>query len=79
VNAVEGLHEDLRLQEAERSDAALLVDSLSPAEARRLHTLLEEARAVEAADVASGVDAMVAAIPPPLRGRVRRVLQRDHG
>ncbi|HEX2174847.1 MAG TPA: hypothetical protein VHG70_02960 [Nocardioidaceae bacterium] len=79
MNAVEALHEDLTLQEAERSDAALLVDSLSPAEARRLHTLLEEARAVEAGDVDSAVDAMVAAIPPLLRGRVRRVLQRDHG
>jgi mRNA-degrading endonuclease toxin of MazEF toxin-antitoxin module len=73
VNAVEGLYEELTLQ----GDAALLVDSLSPVEASRLRTRLEEARAAEAADVDTAVDAMVAAIPPPVRGRVRKVLQRD--
>lgn len=78
MNAAEGLHEELGLDD-EQSDATLLLDSLSPAEAKRLHTLLEEARAVEAADVDAAVDAMVAAIPPPVRGRVRKVLQRDHG
>ncbi len=77
MNAVEGLHEELGLQDRSREGAALLVDSLSPAEATRLFTLLEEARAVESADVDAAVDAMVAAIPPPVRGRVRRVLQRD--
>jgi hypothetical protein len=72
VNADEGLHEELTLPE----EAALLVDSLSPAEAGRLYRLLVEARASEAADVDSGIDAMVSAIPPPVRGRVRKVLQR---
>lgn len=72
MNAVEGLHEELGLQ----GDAALLVDSLSPVEASRLRTRLEEARAAESGDVATAVDAMVAAIPPPVRGRVRKVLQR---
>jgi hypothetical protein len=73
VNAVEGLHEELILQ----GDAALLVDSLSPTEARRLSTLLDEARALEDAEVDAAVGAMVSAIPSPLRGRVRKVLQRD--
>jgi hypothetical protein len=73
VSAVEGLYEELTL----RGDAALLVDSLSPTEANRLRTLLEEARAVEAAEVDAAVDAMVSAIPSPVRGRVRKVLQRD--
>ncbi len=77
MNAVEGLHEELGLAAGGREDAALLVDSLSPAEARRLLTLLDEARAVEAADVDAGVDSMVAAIPPPVRGRVRKILRRD--
>lgn len=73
MNGGERLHEELGLHD----EAALLVDSLSPAEERRLHTLLEEARAVEAADVAAAVDAMVAAIPPLVRGQIRKVLQRD--
>lgn len=73
MNGTEDLHEHLGLH----GDAALLVDSLSPAEAERLSTLLEQARAIESADVDAGVDAMVAAIPPVVRGRVRRVLQRD--
>jgi hypothetical protein len=76
VNAAEGLEETLGLREPRHEAAALLVDSLSPAEGRRLHTLLDEARAIEAADVDAAVDAMVAAIPSPVRGRVRKVLQR---
>jgi hypothetical protein len=58
-------------------EAGLLVDSLSPAEAKRLADLLSEARTAEAAEVDAGVDAMVAAIPSVVRGRVRKVLQRD--
>jgi hypothetical protein len=73
VNAYEGLHGQLGLQ----GEAGLLVDSLSPAEAGRLLGLLEDARAAEAADVDTGIDAMVAAIPPLVRGRVRKVLQGD--
>jgi hypothetical protein len=73
VNGAERLHEELGLGDG----AALLVDSLTPAESDRLARLLDEARALEAADVDAGVDAMVAAIPPVVRGRVRRVLSRD--
>lgn len=58
-------------------EAGLLVDSLSPAEAKRLADLLAEARTTEAAEVDAGIDAMVAAIPSVVRGRVRKVLQRD--
>jgi hypothetical protein len=72
VNGVEGLHEELTPQ----GEAALLLDSLSPTEGRQLYALLEEARTIEAADVHAAVDAMVAAIPPVVRGRVRKVLQR---
>jgi hypothetical protein len=72
VNGVEGLHEELEPEE----DAALLVDSLAPTEGRRLHSLLAEARAAEAAEVSAAVDAMVGAIPPVVRARVRKVLQR---
>lgn len=73
MSDAETLHEELALDDA----AALLVDSLTPAEAGRLAALLEEARAAETADVDAGVDAMVADIPWPVRGRVRRVLQRE--
>jgi hypothetical protein len=72
VNGVEGLHEELEPEE----DAALLIDSLAAKEGTRLYRLLAEARAVEAADVSTAVDAMVAAIPPVVRGRVRKVLHR---
>jgi hypothetical protein len=72
VNGVEGLHEELEPDEG----AALLIDSLAPKEGRLLYGLLAEARAVEAADVSTAVDAMVAAIPAVVRGRVRRVLHR---
>jgi hypothetical protein len=77
VNPAAALEDTLGLREERHEAAALLVDSLGPAEGRRLCQLLDEARAIEAADVASAVDAMVAAIPPVLRGRVRKVLQRD--
>ena len=76
MNAAEALEDTLGLREARHAAAALLVDSLSPAEEARLTRRLEEARALESADVASAVDAMVAALPPVLRGRVRKVLQR---
>jgi hypothetical protein len=56
------------------AEAALLVDSLSPAEAERLAVLLEEARATQTVDVHTALDGMVAAIPPGVRGRVRKVL-----
>jgi hypothetical protein len=72
VNGVEGLHEELEPAEG----AALLIDSLAPKEGQRLYGLLAEARKVEAADVSTAVDAMVAAIPPVVRGRVRKVLHR---
>jgi hypothetical protein len=72
VNGVEGLHAELDPVEG----AALLIDSLAPREARRLYGLLADARTVEADDVSSAVDAMVAAIPPVVRGRVRKVLHR---
>jgi hypothetical protein len=65
-----GLDDELDLD----PEAALLVDSLSPAESGRLAGLLEEARATQTADVHAGLDAMVAAIPPGVRGRVRKVL-----
>jgi hypothetical protein len=55
-------------------EAALLVDSLSPAEAGRLAVLLEEARTTQTVDVHAALDGMVAAIPPGVRGRVRKVL-----
>jgi hypothetical protein len=71
VNDVEGLDDALRLD----ADAALLVDSLTPAEARRFATLLDEARTAETAAVHGAVDAMMSAIPPPVRGRVRRIVQ----
>ncbi len=58
-------------------EVASLVDSLDPDEARRLTVLLAEARAAEAADVDEGVDGLLAAVPSPLRGRLRRVLHRD--
>jgi hypothetical protein len=73
VNGTDGLHEQLDLH----GEAALLVDSLSPAEEDRLSRCLAQARALEADEVASAVDAMVSAIPPVVRGRVRKVLQRD--
>ncbi len=72
MNGVDGLHEELEPEEG----AALLIDSLSPQEGTRLHRLLAEARAVEAADVSTAVDAMVGAIPPGVRGRVRKALHR---
>jgi hypothetical protein len=65
-----GLDDELDLD----PEAALLVDSLSPAEAVRLAVLLEEARATQTVDVHAGLDAMVSAIPPGVRGRVRKVL-----
>lgn len=77
MNAVEDLHEELALHEERHGAAALLVDTLSPAEAERVATLLAAARRIESADVAVAVDAMVAAIPSVVRGRVRKVLQRD--
>jgi len=72
VNGAEGLHEELEPDEG----AALLIDSLTVKEGQRLYGLLAQARAVEAADVSTAVDALVAAIPPVLRGRVRKVLHR---
>jgi hypothetical protein len=72
VDGTDGLHEQLDLY----GEAALLVDSLSPDEEARLGRCLARARALESDEVASAVDAMVAAIPPVLRGRVRKVLQR---
>jgi hypothetical protein len=72
VNGVEGLHEELEPEEG----AALLIDSLAPMEGTRLYRLLAEARAAESADVSTAADAMVAAIPPVVRGRVRKVLHR---
>ncbi|MGH3316388.1 MAG: hypothetical protein ACRDO0_09625 [Nocardioidaceae bacterium] len=65
-----GLDDELDLD----AEAALLVDSLSPAEAGRLAVLLEEARATQTVDVHAALDGMVAAIPPGVRGRVRKVL-----
>ena len=65
-----GLDDELDLD----AEAALLVDSLSPAEAGRLADLLEEARATQTVDVHAALDGMVAAIPPGVRGRVRKVL-----
>jgi hypothetical protein len=56
------------------AEGALLVDSLSPAEAERLAVLLEEARATQTVDVHTALDGMLAAIPPGVRGRVRKVL-----
>jgi hypothetical protein len=73
VNGTDGLHEQLELH----GEAALLVDSLSPAEEARLSLCLAQARALESDEVASAVDAMVSALPPGVRGRVRKVLQRD--
>lgn len=70
MSDVEGLDVELQLD----ADAALLVDSLAPAELRRLSGLLDEARAIEAADVDAAVDAMVSAIPPVVRGRVRKIV-----
>ena len=75
MNGVEGLHEELEPDEG----AALLIDSLAPKEGTQLYRLLAEARAVETADVSTAVDAMVAAIPPVVRGRVRKVLHRGNG
>jgi hypothetical protein len=75
VNGVEGLHEELAPEEA----AGLLIDSLSPQEGTRLYRLLAEARAVEAEAVSTAVDAMVSAIPPVVRGRIRKVLHRGDG
>ena len=72
MNGVEGLHEELEPDEG----AALRIDSLAPREGTRLYRLLAEARAAEAADVSTAVDKMVAAIPPVVRGRVRKVLHR---
>ena len=72
MNGVEGLHEELEPQEG----AALLIDSLAPTEGLRLYGLLADARAVEAADISTAVDKMVAAIPPVVRGRIRKVLHR---
>jgi len=65
-----GLDDELDLD----AEAALLVDSLSPAEAERLAVLLEEARATQTVDVHAALDGMVAAIPPGVRGRIRKVL-----
>ena len=70
-----GLDEQLELG----PEAALLVDSLSPAEAGRLAVLLEEARATQTVDVHAALDSMVAAIPPGVRGRVRKVLHGGGG
>lgn len=72
MNGVEGLHEELEPEDG----AALLIDSLAPTEGSRLYRLLAEARATEAADVSTAVDAMVSAIPPVVRRRVRSVLHR---
>ena len=72
MNGVEGLHAELEPEEG----AALLIDSLAPKEGHRLYRLLAEARAAESAAVSAAVDAMVAAIPPVVRGRVRKVLHR---
>lgn len=65
-----GLDDELDLD----AEAALLVDSLSPDEAGRLAVLLQEARATQTVDVHAALDGMVAAIPPGVRGRVRKVL-----
>ncbi len=65
-----GLDDELDLD----AEAVLLVDSLSPAEADRLAVLLEEARATQTVDVHAALDGMVSAIPPGVRGRVRKVL-----
>ena len=59
-------------------ESGLLVDSLTPAEARRLADLVADARTAEAAEVDAGIDAMVAAIPAVVRGRVRKALHRGH-
>ena len=72
MNGVEGLHEELEREEG----AALLIDSLAPTEGLRLYGLLADARGVEAADLSTAVDKMVAAIPPVVRGRIRKVLHR---
>jgi hypothetical protein len=66
VSDAERLHEELRLDDA----AALLVDTLSPAEAQRLCALVGEA-----AEVHAGVDAVVAALPAVARGRVGKLLR----
>jgi hypothetical protein len=65
-----GLDDELDLD----AEAALLVDSLSPDEAGRLAVLLQEARATQTVDVHAALDGMFAAIPPGVRGRVRKVL-----
>lgn len=71
--SAEGLHDELELD----AGAALLVDSLSPSEASRFYTLLEQARTAETDDIDTAVDAMVSAIPSVARGRIRRMLRRD--
>ena len=70
MSDTERLHDELDLD----ADAALLVDTLSPAEAGRLSALLHDARAAEAADVAEGLDAIVATVPAFARAQIRRVL-----
>jgi hypothetical protein len=73
VSDADRLHDVLGLGDA----AALLVDTLSPAEAARLRALVDDARTAEAAEVDAGVHALVAAVPWFARGQVRRLL-RDH-
>lgn len=71
MRAVERLHEELTLGE----EAALLVDSLSEPETRRLVDVLDAAREAETHDLDAALDDVVASVPSVARGRVRRTLR----
>jgi hypothetical protein len=71
VSDADALHDELELD----PEAALLVDTLGPAEARRLRALVDHARTAEVAEVARGIEALLAAVPRFARGWARTLLR----